>query len=115
MSKLKELLEGVEVGWKPLARNENAVAELCRGRVMSKSFLEENIGVYPVYSSQTANNGEIGSINTFDFDGEPVYSNKLDEIKAIDIWLVNEVFNIPNKRLTKLTLKKLVELEICLS
>ena len=72
MSKLKELLEGVEVGWKPLARNENAVAELCRGRVMSKSFLEENIGVYPVYSSQTANNGEIGSINTFDFDGEAV-------------------------------------------
>jgi len=72
MSKLKELLEGVEVGWKPLARNDNAVAELCRGRVMSKSFLEENIGVYPVYSSQTANNGEIGNINTFDFDGEAV-------------------------------------------
>ena len=72
MSYLDKLLEGVEVEWKPLARNENAVAELCRGRVMSKSFLEENIGIYPVYSSQTANNGEIGNINTFDFDGEAV-------------------------------------------
>ena len=37
---------------------------------MSKGYLAENAGDYPVYSSQTANNGEIGKINTFDFDGE---------------------------------------------
>ena len=36
-------------------------------------------------------------------NGEPeaVYSNKLDEIKAIDVWLVNEVFNIPNKKVNE--------------
>ncbi len=33
-------------------------------------FLEENKGEFPVYSSQTANNGEIGKISSFDFDGE---------------------------------------------
>ncbi len=57
---------GVEVEWKPLGE----VAELRRGRVMSKGYLVENAGDYPVYSSQTANNGEIGKINTFDFEGE---------------------------------------------
>jgi type I restriction enzyme S subunit len=46
------------------------VATLRRGRVMSKGYLEENSGEYPVYSSQTAKNGMIGSIDTFDFDGE---------------------------------------------
>ena len=36
-------------------------------------------------------------------NGEPelVYSNKFDEIKAIDVWLVNEVFNIPNKKVNE--------------
>ena len=32
--------------------------------------MEENKGEFPVYSSQTANNGEIGKISSFDFDGE---------------------------------------------
>ena len=48
------------------------VATLQRGRVISKVYLEENKGNYPVYSSQTVNNGEIGSINTFDFDQEAI-------------------------------------------
>lgn len=55
-----------EVEWKTLGE----VATLRRGRVMSKGYLEENSGEYPVYSSQTAKNGMIGSIDTFDFDGE---------------------------------------------
>ena len=57
---------GVE--WKELGNQE--IAKLSRGKVMSKKFLEENKGNYPVYSSQTANNGEIGKITSFDFDGE---------------------------------------------
>jgi type I restriction enzyme, S subunit len=63
---IDKLLNGVEVQWKPLGE----VAELKRGRVMSKDYIAENIGEYPVYSSQTINNGEIGKINTFDFQGE---------------------------------------------
>ena len=64
---MKELCpDGVE--WKELGDPE--VAKLSRGKVMSKQFLEENKGEFPVYSSQTANNGEIGKISSFDFDGE---------------------------------------------
>lgn len=55
-----------EVEWKTLAD----VAILRRGRVMSKGYLEQNAGDHPVYSSQTARNGMIGSIDTYDFDGE---------------------------------------------
>ena len=46
------------------------VTTLRRGRVMSKGFLSDNAGPFPVFSSQTANNGMIGKIDTFDFDGE---------------------------------------------
>lgn len=53
-------------------QNLGELATLRRGRVMSKGYLIDNIGSYPVYSSQTANNGEIGKINTFDFEGEYV-------------------------------------------
>lgn len=66
MSFLEKLLEGVEVEWKPLGE----VCILSRGKVMSKEYLAEFAGEYPVYSSQTANNGEIGKITTFDYDGE---------------------------------------------
>ncbi|MEH0014576.1 restriction endonuclease subunit S [Citrobacter portucalensis] len=55
-----------EVEWKTLAD----VAILRRGSVISKGYLEQNAGDYPVYSSQTARNGMIGSIDTYDFDGE---------------------------------------------
>ena len=48
------------------------MAELKRGRVISKEYLYENIGEYPVYSSQTVNNGEIGKIKTFDFEQEAI-------------------------------------------
>ena len=43
-----------------------------RGRVISKEEIQENLGEYPVYSSQTTNNGELGKISTYDFDGEYV-------------------------------------------
>lgn len=46
------------------------VATLSRGKVYSKEYLRDNAGEYPVYSSQTANNGELGRINTYDYDGK---------------------------------------------
>ena len=55
---------GVE--WKQLGE----VATLSRGKVYSKEYLRDNAGEYPVYSSQTANNGELGRINTYDYDGK---------------------------------------------
>ena len=59
MSKLQDLIQklcpdGVE--YKKLGD----VCELSRGKVYSKTYIVENAGEYPVYSSQTANNGELG-------------------------------------------------------
>ncbi len=42
---------------------------LGRGRVMSHEDIANNPGDYPVYSSQTAADGVMGTIGTFDFDG----------------------------------------------
>ena len=39
---------------------------------MSKDFIRDNHGDYPVYSSQTENNGCLGYINTYKYDGEYV-------------------------------------------
>jgi type I restriction enzyme S subunit len=66
MSYLEILLDGAEVEWLPLGD----LTTLKRGRVMSKGYLVENSGDFPVYSSQTGKNGVIGKIDTFDFDGE---------------------------------------------
>ncbi len=41
-----------------------------RGRVISKKYIDENFGEYPVYSSQTTNDGIFGFINSHDFEGE---------------------------------------------
>ncbi|MEG2687441.1 MAG: DEAD/DEAH box helicase family protein, partial [Christensenellaceae bacterium] len=37
---------------------------------MSKDYIKENTGDYPVYSSQTGNDGRLGLINSYDYDGE---------------------------------------------
>ncbi len=66
LSFMEKLLDGVEVEWKKLG----TITTLKRGRVMSKEYLVDNAGEFPVYSSQTAKNGMIGEIDTFDFDGE---------------------------------------------
>ena len=50
----------------------NSICELGRGRVINKQDIENNQGDYPVYSSQTSNNGVFGKIDTFDFEGEYV-------------------------------------------
>lgn len=63
---LERLLDGAAVKWVPLEK----IAILRRGRVMSKEYLVEHAGDLPVYSSQTAREGMIGKIDTFDFDGE---------------------------------------------
>lgn len=69
MSRLDELIaelcpDGVEY------RKVGDIANISRGKVMSKDFLKENAGEYPVYSSQTENEGKLGSITTYMFDGE---------------------------------------------
>jgi type I restriction enzyme, S subunit len=57
-------------GWKTFRVRD--ICDLGRGRVISGQEIESNPGVFPVYSSQSSNNGKMGSIDTFDFDGEYV-------------------------------------------
>ena len=69
MKTVKELIDTLCPNGVPY----RTIGELChisRGVVMSKDYIRENEGEYPVYSSQTENNGELGRINTFMFDGE---------------------------------------------
>lgn len=69
MSRLEEMIQelcpdGVEY------KTVGVLANISRGRVISKDYIAENAGEYPVYSSQTENEGELGKISTYDFEGE---------------------------------------------
>ena len=77
---------------------EFSVSDLCkigRGRVISKNEIQDNSGIYPVYSSQTLNNGIMGYLNTFDFDGEYV-TWTTDGVNAGTIFYRNGKFNCTN-------------------
>ncbi len=94
MSKIDELIakycpNGVE--YKEL----KDIFKISRGRVMSKEYLSQNKGEYPVYSSQTANNGQIGKISTYDYDGEYL-TWTTDGANAGTIFYRNEKFSITN-------------------
>jgi len=71
------------------------IAILQRGRVISKNQLLEYEGKYPVYSSKTTDNGMIGKINTFDFEGEYI-SWTTDGANAGTIFYRNGRFSITN-------------------
>ena len=43
-----------------------------RGRVINQDELRLHPGIYPVYSSQSFNKGEMGRIDSYDFEGEYV-------------------------------------------
>jgi type I restriction enzyme, S subunit len=54
---------------------DKRIKELCilgRGRVISQDEIANHQGTYPVYSSQSFNKGEMGKIDTYDFNGEYV-------------------------------------------
>ncbi len=68
MHKIERLLQTLV----PKGVEFRKIGEIClikRGKVIAKKILQEN-GKYPVYSSQTLNNGILGFIDTYDFDGE---------------------------------------------
>ncbi len=94
MSRLNELIEklcpnGVE--YKPIQE----ICDITRGRVMSKDYIKINIGEYPVYSSQTENNGELGKISTYDFEGEYL-TWTTDGANAGSVFYRNEKFSVTN-------------------
>lgn len=80
-------------GWKT-----SSVKDLChlgRGRVISGQEIEQNPGIYPVYSSQSKDHGKMGAIDTFDFDGEYV-TWTTDGAYAGTVFYRNGKFNCTN-------------------
>ena len=94
MSKLDELIKELC----PDGVNYHRVDEVCditRGRVMSKDYIKENAGDYPVYSSQTENDGCLGNIATYDFDGEYL-TWTTDGANAGSVFYRNGKFSVTN-------------------
>ena len=71
------------------------ICEIGRGRVINKKEIEENFGEYPVYSSQTSNDGIFGFLNSYDFEGEYV-TWTTDGIYAGSVFYRNGKFNCTN-------------------
>ena len=94
MSKIDELIAQYCPNGVEYKRLED-IFKISRGRVMSKEYLSQNKGEYPVYSSQTANNGQIGKISTYDYDGEYL-TWTTDGANAGTIFYRNEKFSITN-------------------
>jgi len=68
--------------------------EISRGRVIALTELVED-GHYPVYSSQTKDNGCLGYINTFDYEGEYV-TWTTDGVNAGTVFMRRGQFNCTN-------------------
>ena len=94
MSKLDELIEKLC----PNGVEYKTIQEICnitRGRVMSKDYIKQNKGDYPVYSSQTENNGELGKISTYDYEGEYL-TWTTDGANAGSVFYRNGKFSVTN-------------------
>ena len=70
------------------------IFDIGRGRVISQLELIED-GIYPVYSSQTKDNGCLGYLNTFDFEGEYI-TWTTDGVNAGTVFLRQGKFNCTN-------------------
>lgn len=68
---------------------------LSRGRVISQSEIKKNPGKYPVYSSQTTNNGVLGYINSYDYNGD-VLTWTTDGANAGMVFVRTGKFNCTN-------------------
>ena len=90
MQKLLQPKEGWEV------KTVGEISKVGRGRVISHKEIVLAIEKrYPVYSSQTTNNGVMGNIDTYDFDGEYV-TWTTDGENAGTVFYRNGKFNCTN-------------------
>ncbi len=79
------------VEWKKLGE----ISNLVRGKVISKDYIRDHEGLYPVYSSQTANNGILGTIDSYMFEGSYL-TWTTDGAYAGTVFRRNGKFNITN-------------------
>ena len=97
---LKELKKSICYSINLLGNIENkTVGEVCkigRGRVISQREIEKQTNpIYPVYSSQTLNNGIMGYLDSYDFDGEYI-TWTTDGANAGTVFYHNGKFNCTN-------------------
>ncbi len=78
----------------PMAAIED-ICDLGRGRVISKRDMTDNPGPFPVFSSQTTDNGIFGYLGSYDFDGEYV-TWTTDGANAGTVFYRNGKFNCTN-------------------
>ena len=72
------------------------ISDVGRGRVISHREIAKSISqTYPVYSSQTSNEGVMGYLDTFDFDGEYI-TWTTDGANAGTVFYRNRRFNCTN-------------------
>src|SRR6266699_6847833 len=72
------------------------ISEVGRGRVISHREISASLySMYPVYSSQTFNNGIMGYIDAYDFEGEYV-TWTTDGVNAGTVFYRNGKFNCTN-------------------
>lgn len=72
------------------------IGKFGRGRVISNREIDRSItDSYPVYSSQTSNDGIMGYIDTFDFEGEYI-TWTTDGVNAGKVFYRNGKFNCTN-------------------
>ena len=94
MSKLDELIKELC----PNGVEYKELKDLCiisRGKVISKDYIRDNPGDFPVYSSQTENEGNLGNISTYDYDGEYL-TWTTDGANAGTVFYRNTKFNVTN-------------------
>ncbi|MDI6757737.1 MAG: restriction endonuclease subunit S, partial [Endomicrobiia bacterium] len=72
-----------------------AVGELGRGRVINQAEINAHSGIYPVYSSQSKNDGVFGFLSSNDFAGEYV-TWTTDGAHAGTVFYRNGKFNCTN-------------------
>lgn len=94
MSKIDDLVENLCPNGVEFKAIEN-ICSISRGRVMSKDYIRDNSGDYPVYSSQTEKNGELGKISSYDFDGEYL-TWTTDGANAGSVFYRNGKFSVTN-------------------
>lgn len=86
-------MKEIPVDWE--VNKVSDVFEIQRGSVLSKDYIKNNSGIYPVYSSATENNGSIGNIKTYMFDGE-FLTWTTDGVYAGTVFYRNGKFNCTN-------------------
>ena len=94
MSRLDELIKELC----PNGVEYKELKDLCiisRGKVISKDYIRDNPGNFPVYSSQTENEGNLGNISTYDYDGEYL-TWTTDGANAGTVFYRNTKFNVTN-------------------